>query len=295
MVHDPAEHERFVSGLIEAFDPALFQRLANAGLETRRPVFIVGLPRSGTTLIEQILASHSQFHGAGELPVARQDFQAIPSLLDRELSPVSCISDLTREVVRQLALRHDDKLQSLDGGAAARIGDKMPDNYVHLGLLATLFPNAVFIHCRRDLRDVAVSCWMTGFRSVRWTNDIHHIADAVPAVRPADEALAGGLAGPDSSRRLRGDCRRPRGRRAAAPGGLRPGRGSRPASSSTVPTGRSERPALAQVRQPVYRGSVGRWKNYETELADLFAALPGVASAWTIANSELASEPANSY
>ena len=52
----------------------------------------------------------------------------------------------------------------------------MPDNYIHLGLLATLFPNAVFIHCRRDLRDVAVSCWMTGFRSVRWTNDTHHIA-----------------------------------------------------------------------------------------------------------------------
>ena len=52
----------------------------------------------------------------------------------------------------------------------------MPDNYVHLGLLAALFPNAVFIHCRRDLRDVAVSCWMTGFRSVRWTNDPQHIA-----------------------------------------------------------------------------------------------------------------------
>jgi tetratricopeptide (TPR) repeat protein len=143
MANDPAEHERFVSELIEVFEPALFTRLANAGLETRRPVFIVGLPRSGTTLIEQILASHSQFHGAGELPLARHDFHAIPGLLGRDLPPVSCISGLTREVVRQLAERHDDKLRSLDGGIAARIGDKMPENYVHLGLLTTLFPNAV--------------------------------------------------------------------------------------------------------------------------------------------------------
>ncbi len=273
MVHDPAEHERFVSGLIEAFEPALFQRLANAGLETRRPVFIVGLPRSGTTLIEQILASHSQFHGAGELPVARHDFQAIPSLLDRELSPVSCISELTREVVRQLALRHNDKLQSLDGGAAARIGDKMPDNYVHLGLLTTLFPNAVFIHCRRDLRDVAVSCWMTGFRSVRWTNDIHHIATRFQqydrlmkhwqAVLPTPihhvdyEETVDELEG--VARRLLEACGLE-----WEPACLEFHRNNRPVQTAS----------FSQVRQPVYRGSVGRWKNYETELADLFAALP---------------------
>ena len=273
MVHDPAEHERFVSGLIEAFEPALFERLANAGLETRRPVFIVGLPRSGTTLIEQILASHSQFHGAGELPLARHDFQAIPGLLDRDLPPVSCISGLTREVVRQLALGHDDKLRSLDGGMAARIGDKMPDNYIHLGLLATLFPNAVFIHCRRDLRDVAVSCWMTGFRSVRWTNDTHHIATRFQqydrlmkhwqAVLPAPihhvdyEETVDDLEG--VARRLLEACGLE-----WEPACLEFHRNSRPVQTAS----------FSQVRQPVYRGSVGRWKNYETELADLFAALP---------------------
>ena len=60
--------------------------------------------------------------------------------------------------------------------AALRIVDKMPDNYLYLGLLASLFPRAKFIHCRRDLRDVAVSCWMTQFREVRWANDQQHIA-----------------------------------------------------------------------------------------------------------------------
>jgi tetratricopeptide (TPR) repeat protein len=273
MVHDPAQHERFVSGLIEAFEPALFQRLANAGLETRRPVFIVGLARSGTTLIEQILASHSQFHGAGELPLARHDFQAIPGLLESDLAPVACISDLTPEAVRQLALRHNDKLQSLDGGRAARIGDKMPDNYVHLGLLTTLFPNAVFIHCRRDLRDVAVSCWITGFRSVRWTNDTHHIATRFQqydrlmkhwqAVLPAPihhvdyEETVDDLE--SVARRLLDACGLE-----WEPVCLEFHRTSRPVQTAS----------FSQVRQPVYRGSIGRWKNYETELADLFAALP---------------------
>jgi tetratricopeptide (TPR) repeat protein len=273
LVHDPAEHERFVSGLIEAFEPALFKRLVNAGLETRRPVFIVGLPRSGTTLIEQILASHSQFHGAGELPLARHGFQAIPGLLDRESSPLSCLSELTPEVVRELAIRHNDKLQSLDGGMSARIGDKMPDNYVHLGLLTTLFPNAVFIHCRRDLRDVAVSCWMTGFRSVRWTNDTHHIATRFQqyhrlmkhwqTVLPAPihhvdyEETIDDLEG--VARRLLEACELE-----WEPACLEFHRNSRPVQTAS----------FSQVRQPVYRGSLGRWKNYETELADLFAALP---------------------
>jgi tetratricopeptide (TPR) repeat protein len=273
MVHDPAEHERFVSGLIEGFEPGLFKRLENAGLETRRPVFIVGLARSGTTLIEQILASHSEFYGAGELPMAGHDFQAIPGLLESDLPPVSCIALLTRAVVHQLAVGHDDKLRSLDGGRAARIGDKMPDNYIHLGLLTTLFPNAVFIHCRRDLRDVAVSCWMTGFRSVRWTNDLHHIATRFQqydrlmkhwqAVLPTSihivdyEQTVDDLEG--VARRLLDACGLD-----WEPACLEFHRNSRPVQTAS----------FSQVRQPVYRGSVGRWKNYETELADLFAALP---------------------
>ena len=114
--YQPNEHERLVSGLIESFDPAFFSRLSGAGLETRRPVFIVGLPRSGTTLIEQILASHPQVHGAGELMLARQDFEAIPGLLDRDGEPpVACIADLTAEVVRQLADRHERQLRRWTG------------------------------------------------------------------------------------------------------------------------------------------------------------------------------------
>jgi tetratricopeptide (TPR) repeat protein len=272
LMYDPAEHERFVSGLVEAFDPNLFARLAGSGLGTKRPVFIVGLPRSGTTLVEQILASHSQFHGAGELPLTRQDFQAIPEWLGREDAPVNCIAGLTREVVRRLAEWHDEQLHALENGAAARIGDKMPDNYIHLGLLSLLFPNAVLIHCRRDPRDVAVSCWLTGFRSVRWTNDPRHIAsrfrqyarlmDHWRAVVPATvhevayEEIVDDLEG--VARRLLNAC----------------GLDWQPACLEFHRTNRPVRTAsFSQVRQPIYRRSIGRWKHYETELADLFASL----------------------
>jgi hypothetical protein len=272
LVHDRAEHDRFVSGLIAAFDDALFTRLAGAGLDTARPVFIVGLPRSGTTLIEQILASHSQFHGAGELPLARQGFQSLPERLGREEAPVNCISSLTREVVHSLAEWHNERLEALDHGRAARVGDKMPDNYIHLGLLALLFPNAVFIHCRRDPRDVAVSCWLTGFRSVRWTNDVRDIAsrfrqygrlmDHWRAVLPIKihevdyEETVDDLEG--VARRLLHACHLD-----WEPACLEFHRVNRPVRTAS----------FAQVRQPIYRDSICRWKNYESELADLFSAL----------------------
>jgi tetratricopeptide (TPR) repeat protein len=272
LAYDPALHERFVSELIEAFSPSLFSRLAGAGLATSRPVFIVGMPRSGTTLIEQILASHSQFHGAGELALVRRTFHSIPEHVGRDETPVSCVSGLTREVVRRLAEWHNDQLNDLDGGRSPRIGDKMPDNYIHLGLLHLLFPNATFIHCRRDPRDVAVSCWFTGFRTVRWTNDERHIAARVeqyerlmnhwraslPAViHEVDyENTVADLEG--VARRLLAACKLD-----WEPACLEFHRTSRPVRTASY----------AQVRQPVYRTSIGRYKNYETQLADLFAAL----------------------
>ena len=174
--YDPAEHARFVDALLGAFDAGFLARLADAGLDTRRPVFVFGLPRSGTTLIEQVLASHSRIHGAGELRLVRQTFDAIPGLLGRPGRPRDSIAYLDRESARALAGQHLAHLAALDGGGSERIVDKMPNNYLYLGLLTVLFPRAVFIHCRRDLRDVAVSCWMTDFRSIRWANDPEHIA-----------------------------------------------------------------------------------------------------------------------
>jgi hypothetical protein len=150
----------------------------------------------------------------------------------------------------------------------------MPDNYLYLGLLAAMFPAAVFIHCRRDLRDVAVSCWMTDFRTIRWANDPGHIAsrfreyrrlmDHWRAVLPVaihefdyEETVTDLEA---VARRLLEAC----------------GLEWDPACLEFHRTRRNVRTAsLAQVRQPIYKTSLARWRNYERALAELFEALPG--------------------
>jgi tetratricopeptide (TPR) repeat protein len=269
----PAEHERFVDSLVAAFGADFVERAAGWGIESRRPVFVFGLPRSGTTLIEQILSSHSQVHGAGELRLVRQTFEAIPAVLGRSEGPLPCLPHLTESTVRRLAEQHLERLAALDGGRAERISDKMPDNYMYLGLLAALFPHAVFIHCRRDLRDVAVSCWMTDFRSIRWANDPEHIASRFRQYHRLMDHWRGVVPTPihevDYEETV-ADLERVA-RRLVAACGL-------PWEPACVEFQRTRRPvrtaSVAQVRQPLYKQSVARWKNYQVELADLFARLP---------------------
>ena len=171
-----------------------------------------------------------------------------------------------------MAARHDERLREL-GGSAVRVVDKMPDNYMYLGLLAILFPNATFIHCRRDLRDVAVSCWINSFRGITWANDTAHIAArfgeyerimahwrrSLPApIHEVDyEETVENLE--QVARRLVAAC----------------GLDWEPACLDFHLNPRPVRTAsVAQVRQPVYKKSVARWRNYEQKLAGLFEALP---------------------
>src|SRR5262249_58601755 len=114
---------------------------------------------------------------------ARQSFEQLPMLLGRSEGPFSCLPLLDGPACRRLAALHLEKLRQCEG-LAVRVVDKMPDNYLYLGLLAALFPQGVFIHCRRDLRDVAVSCWMTDFCSIRWANNPEHLAGRCRQYRP---------------------------------------------------------------------------------------------------------------
>ncbi len=271
--YEPPEHELFVDSILGAFNADFFARLAGAGSDSRRPVFVVGLPRSGTTLTEQILASHSRIHGAGELRLARQSFEAIPGLLGRSDIPRVCAPYLDPPSVRRLAEQHLGWLQELDGGRYDRIVNKMPDNYMYLGLLAAMFPRGVFIHCRRDLRDVAVSCWMTDFRSIAWANDPRHIASRFQQYRRLMDHWRSVLPVPVHevhyeetvadleavARRLVAACGL-----VWEPACLEFHRTRRPVRTASV----------TQVRQPLYRQAVARWRHYEAEMAELFAALP---------------------
>jgi tetratricopeptide (TPR) repeat protein len=269
--YDPDNHAQFITDMMATCTPTFFERMRGLGLESERPVFIVGLPRSGTTLIEQVLASHSQVHGAGELRFAREDFDSLPAVMNSSDPPLACMSRLDRESIQLVAQRHLDRLRDLNG-TALRIVDKMPDNYMYLGLLAALFPKAQFIHCRRDLRDIAVSCWMINFRHIRWSNDPDHIASRFAQYRRLMEHWRATLpvslldiAYEDTVADLEGVARR-----LLAWCGLE----WEPACLAFHETKRPVRTAsVIQVRQPVYTRSVARWKHYEAALGELFARL----------------------
>ena len=148
----------------------------------------------------------------------------------------------------------------------------MPENYLYLGMLAAQFPRARFIHCRRDRRDVAVSCWMTHFRHVRWANDPGDIVSRIGAyerlmehwsrvlpVRWLDVQYEETVADLESvARRLVAWC----------------GLDWDPACLAFHEGRRTVRSAsLAQVRRPLYTHAVGRWKKYEQALGTLLALL----------------------
>ena len=154
-------HREFVDASIAAYDRARLRDGPHAANVDEAPVFIVGLPRSGTTLTEQILAAHWAVHGAGERPALCRTLQGLAGPADRAeaihkaaaLDPTT----LTRAADGFLA-----DLHSL-APAALRIADKMPGNALHLGFLATLLPRARVILCRRDPRDIGLSIFQLRF------------------------------------------------------------------------------------------------------------------------------------
>ncbi len=269
----PPEHERFVDNLITGFNRDFFARESCGGVDTRVPVFIVGLPRSGTTLIEQVLASHSCIHGAGELQLGRLSFDAIAAAIGCYAQPIDCVPLLNSTAIASLAKQHLQRLSDLESGRADRIVDKMTDNYLYLGLLAAMFPRATFIHCRRDLRDVAVSCWLNDLRKIRWTYDPEHLASRFQQYRRIMDHWRRVL--PVAIHQIDYEAAvadlEPVARSLVAACGL----DWEPACLEFHRTQRPVRTASrSQVREPIYAQSVARWRNYEHELAGLFAALP---------------------
>ena len=272
MHYDSDAHRNFVDRLIAVFTADFFARHRGAGLDTERPVFVVGMPRSGTTLVEQILASHPQVFGAGELQLVQNSFDLLPEMTGRTEPPVDCLKYLDRTFIQRIASRHLDALAALND-SADRIVDKLPENTLFLGLITVLFPQAKVIHCRRDLRDVALSCWMTQFANLRWASDPIHIEARihdylrlmqhwrwVMPVRMLDVDYEAMVADPErSSRELVAWC----------------GLEWDPACLEFYKTRRRvQTTSIAQVRQPMYRTSVGRWKNYAQRLAAMFSKLP---------------------
>lgn len=172
----PAGQRNLVDSYIEFFSPDRLAGLAHSSVASTQPVFIVGMPRSGTSLVEQILASHPDVYAVGE----RTEMPIIQISLAKSIGSSrtypACLQDASSEDMDELASRY---LESVGGSqpAAKRITDKLPSNFLNLGLIQLLFPNARIIHCRRHPLDTGLSCFFQNFggRSMSFSQSLEHI------------------------------------------------------------------------------------------------------------------------
>ncbi len=256
------------------FGSDFFSRGEAPVTSSERPIFIVGLPRSGTTLAEQIIASHPKVFGAGEL-------DSIPQLV-KSLRPdyPECLQTMDFGVLQRFGNDYLETLERLAGASALRVTDKMPVNSLHLGLIAKLFPRARIVYCRREPLDIAISCFVELFQLEHdYTTDFEDFGEYFleherlmahwKAVLPLpihelryEELIA---ATEKTSRELIEYC----------------GLDWHPSCLEFHKTERTvQTPSRWQVRQPIYQTSVGRWRNYGSEMAALDRLLKASGTAY---------------
>lgn len=270
VIFDPDQFAAFVDQMIYTFDHQHFARTRPWGNQDDRPVFIVGMMRSGTSLAEQILASHHSVFGGGEL----EDFGDIANDLAArsEKTYFEAVAELDTETLPGIA---DAQCKRMAARApdALRITDKMPENFLHIGLILTLFPNARIIHCRRDPRDTCFSIYSLDFGAEhsyaynltnlgRYYRQYERLMDHWREVAPDSildvqyEDLIADQEG--QTRRILDFC------------GL-------DWDDNCLAFHKTDRLvhtwSYRQVRQPIYKSSVARWRRFKNHLAPLIAEL----------------------
>ena len=269
---DRSRPECDINAMINLFTPAYCEQMPRAGNSSQLPVFIVGMHRSGTSLVEQILAAHPDVYGAGELPDLTQMMFSLGSVLGTDCHYTDCLPQLTVPALDTLSVKHLDRLSAL-GGSAQRVTDKMPGNFMYLGFIEQAFPGARIIHCRRDPLDTCLSGYFQNFGGAQtYMNDLGDLGFVyrcyqrmmahwqqvltLPIMDVQYEQL---VARPETViRELVESCGLPWDEQCL----------SFHASERYVNTA-----SYDQVRQPMYTRSVGRWKHYEQHLAPLREAL----------------------
>jgi tetratricopeptide (TPR) repeat protein len=261
--YDRAEMTQRVTRILAAFDRHALAALTPGGLVSERPVFVVGMPRSGTSLTEQILASHPQVHGAGELL-----YWIFAADAERAAPPeqrAARINELGRAYLEGLATQAPD---------ASRVVDKLPVNFRHIGLIHAALPGARFIHLERNSLDTCLSIYFQGFSAAHpYATDLGDLAHYYHEYRRLMAHWRTALP-PRALLEVRYEdlVDDPEGwsRRMLAHIGL-------PWDPRCLEFHRTDRPVLTasnwQVRQPISKGSVGRWHRYEQYLAPLREAL----------------------
>lgn len=269
--YDAAGHDQLIDRLIAVCDADFFAHHRGIGSQSERPLLIVGMPRSGTTLVEQILASHPEVYGGGERSALPDAVNRLGTMLKLPQTYPEGLNQLDTISACRLADLYESELPAAAG--ARRITDKLPANFHHVGLFALLFPNARVIHCRRDPMDTCLSCYFQHFTQVmpfsrdqkmlaHYYRAYTRIMDHWRGLKPLPildvdyEKVVADQEG--ETRRLLDFC----------------GLEWSDACLRFFETERAVKTASVwQVRQPMYASSVGRWKHYASFLEPLGAAL----------------------
>jgi tetratricopeptide (TPR) repeat protein len=174
--YDPAARSAVVDRLIAAFSPALFAAKRGFGDPSARPLFMVGMPRAGELLAERVLVGHPDIVSAGELGSLTQlALGQIGGANGASAQYPESVDHLTADEALPLSARYLAILGRVST-RAARVLDRMPHNFEHLGFIALLFPNARIIHCRRDPLDTCVACYTRHFTEGHGYNrDLGHL------------------------------------------------------------------------------------------------------------------------
>jgi tetratricopeptide (TPR) repeat protein len=271
IVYDEAAELARLERTRALFTAEVMRKARGCGDPSRVPVFIVGMPRSGTTLVEQILAAHPMVYGAGEL----SDFKAVLAGLR---GSIAARSGLGREELHQIGIRYLQRLRAT-APSAERIIDKTLENFRDVGLIHLALPNARIVHVRRDPLDTCISCFSILFmhnyqpfsydlaelgRYYRaYAALMEHWREVLPLEQILEVQYEELVVNFESlARRIVAYC------------GLE-------WDAACLEFHKTKRPvwtaSVIQVRQPIYRSSIGRWKAYEDMLRPLSEALEGVS------------------
>lgn len=266
------EHHAIIDAIIHTFNRGFLSTAPRSSMSSSRPVFIVGIPRSGTSLTEQILARHGKVFGAGELPDIGDHATRLATQLDPKQGFPYSLKKLTQDVLDKVANLYLDHLAELSPDARF-VTDKMPQNFIYLGLIALLFPQAHIIHCMRDPRDTSLSIYFQYFNeSHGYATNLEHIGNYYQAYRKLMTHWKNVLPIPildvqyedlvtqqeETTRQLLDFL------------GLEwdPQCLSFHEADRFVPTS-----SYDQVRQPIYQSSMGRWRHYEQYIGPLLTSL----------------------
>lgn len=266
------QDETAFAHLQSVFVSQFFERWSGAGIEDATPIFIVGMPRSGTTLCEQILASHPDVHGGGELRhLARAIAERFPMVdgVDYTAALVSARA----EDFKAIGQRYAAAIRELDANVR-HISDKLPNNFLNVGMIRIVFPNARIVHCVRDPRDTCYSIYKHYF-SARGHYYAYDMVELGRYYRLYADLMAhwnAMLPGVMHELRYEDLVQEQEATTRALVDAC--GLEWNPACMEFHKTRRPVATISAsQVRQPMYSGSVGAWKNVETSLKPLLDTL----------------------